>query len=343
MWFVTRQSFIETPDGIRSLFTTAQNYRAGTIWVYQGSLVVEPDAIVEILPNQVQFIEQTTRQQWVVDSGTPNQIVLVDHGLAQDDQIVLFSTETMPEGLVHGGVYYVLLVDQDHFQVSLVASGPAVVFTDSGSGDFWLASQSAPVYESGALWYNAFLENGTASQVLADGLWVQDDFIELFYLTPEQFGMPEDPPELFEQRVAYALHSASIMVRVYLSRNNCIDFYTDAKSPTPQNVERTEMFRYVEGVLAFKMLFEEPGVIGKGPVAEHIEKYTDAIQITKRYQAYGAQKFTSIIKMDYDKIFEMFLSGFISSSITTLPYVKSKYVSREGSVYSSPDYGRIEY
>ncbi len=332
MWFLAQQSFMEAVDGVRSLFTTAQNYVEGKIWIYQGNFVVEPDDFFQITPNLIRFMDINTADSWELDPGNPETILLSEHGFSDDDELFFWSTEQLPDGLLQGISYFVKVVDDHRFQVAASVGGDAIPIVN-GDGEHWLAFPVAPDPQNGSLWYNAYIAEGATSAVLADGLWIQDDFITLFNITPETFGFSSDAeaaaapePGPFAKRVAYSLHAASVLVRAYLATHDASDMYADAKSLTPMDVTRTEMFRYIEALLTFKMLLEEPGVIGKGPISEHIEKFTDAIQITKRYQSYGANKITTIIKQESQVILETFLSQFVTQIgvLTPLPYMVSK-------------------
>lgn len=322
MWYVTNQRFLETPDGDRAKFTTSQNYVEGMITMYQGGVRIEPESILELPPNQVYF-RQRDHFTWTIDVAA-DTLLSADHGLVADDRITVWSTAELPNGLAKGGEYYVVYVDEHRFQVATTAGGSVVPFDElTGTGTFYWAQPDPPLYESGGLVYDAYIELGAApTDIIADGLWDQDQFIELFNLTKEQFGFSTE--ESFSNRMGYALHAASVLLRSYLRVNNALDMYTDAKSLTPTDVERTEVFRYVEMLLTFKSVLEEPGVIGRGPVAEHIEKFTSAVQITKRYAAYGSNKNTSVLKITATEILDMFVGPYLYTEeaglgLTTMP------------------------
>jgi hypothetical protein len=78
MIFVTRQTFVETVDGSRTLFTTRQNYLSGSFLCAQGSVLIDPSVYTEVLPNQIQFTEAPLSENgmlwynaFVIETGIP--------------------------------------------------------------------------------------------------------------------------------------------------------------------------------------------------------------------------------------------------------------------------------
>ncbi len=324
MGFVSQENFLEPIDGVRTLFTTSQNYKKGMIWIHQGSLSIVPENFIQILPDKIRFIDGSTTKIITVDQTSPNTLFLEQHGFPENCKVVLWSLGVEPEGILRGSEYYITPIDVNRFTISLSESGEPETFTDTGSGDLCLAQATAPTESSGTLYYSAFTEDFFNADAITSGLWGVDTFITIFKITPATLGYNDTEIACFTDRIVYILNSASALVYAYLFKNNYIEYYADAKLPQPQHENIANLLRYCEGLLALKILLEEPGVVGKGPISEHIEKFTDAIQITKRYQAYGANKITTIIKKDAFTILDMFLLGYVVKQTTTIPMTLSK-------------------
>lgn len=323
MLFVSNQKFKETPDTLTSVFTTQQNYQTGTLWIFQGNLVVESKNFIECPPNQIHFIDSNTQKNLIHPSVvSENTFELNNHGYNENNRIVVFGN-VMPEGILKTLIYYVHVVDENNFQVSLIESGDIVQFISNGDEILSSASPYFPDPETGSLWYNAFVDNFTPASILVEGLWSHDVFCSLFQITRDVLDFTDDT--LFVNRINFTLHSASTIVRSYLLKHECLEYYADAKLDVPNNKERSDILVYVEGLIALKILFEEPGTPGRGPATERIEKFTDAVQITERYQGYGSDGNTTIFKKSSHEILSLFLDQFLLDvNVIRTPYVLSE-------------------
>jgi hypothetical protein len=115
--WVYHQSFAELPDSSETDFTTAAAYVAGYIAVFQGNLRFPATDFFEISTTQIRFIDPTTRAAFTADAST-NFLTSTGHGRSDDDIVTLYSTTTLPAGLVTTTKYYVINKTDDTFQIS---------------------------------------------------------------------------------------------------------------------------------------------------------------------------------------------------------------------------------
>lgn len=86
-----------------------------------------------IVGQPIQFVR-------TVVAGPPQEIYLTanDHGLSDDDLVVLESTVTLPAGLYPETVYYVVDSDQNTFKLALSQGGTPVSITSNGTGNHYV-------------------------------------------------------------------------------------------------------------------------------------------------------------------------------------------------------------
>jgi hypothetical protein len=78
-----------------------------------------------------------------ISQGAPAIFNLNNHGLRDDDKIKLFTTGTLPDGLITGQVYYAQVLDANRFTVSLEPGGISATASSAGSGTHSFREQAA--------------------------------------------------------------------------------------------------------------------------------------------------------------------------------------------------------
>jgi hypothetical protein len=94
---------------------------------------------------------------------------LVAHGLADDAQVRLSTTDVLPAPFVEDIYYYVVNVTTDTFQLSLTLGGSAVNILDSGSGTHHATKRGIPSDLTGhefSSWVKADVEDPDSPLVL---------------------------------------------------------------------------------------------------------------------------------------------------------------------------------
>ena len=74
-----------------------------------------------------------TGTDFTADAGT-DVLTATSHGLSDNDQVILSSTNTLPAGLSVNTIYYVISATTNTFQLSTTEGGSAVDITDTGTG-----------------------------------------------------------------------------------------------------------------------------------------------------------------------------------------------------------------
>lgn len=70
----------------------------------------------------------------ILSMGSPGQLLWPSHGLSTGDQVVLYTTGSLPTGLSPYGVYWVTVVDANTLELSTSNGGALINFTGSQSG-----------------------------------------------------------------------------------------------------------------------------------------------------------------------------------------------------------------
>lgn len=268
------QQFVESVDGSRTVFTAQAAFTAGTVQVYQGNLPLTPLAYREISTLKVRTMEPSSHQTWTVHT-VDDTIYCAGHGLQEDDPLVVWSTVTLPTGLLQTGIYYVLAGGGTNtFQIAASPGGDAIEFTDAGAdGTLYLATPLAPISADGLLWYTAeTLVTETIDPATVVGFW-----------------------ELSAWQAQYAPEASLAMVRDVLTDANAdvVDYVTEAfyaLAETEQPPYR--LFRRVIGELAFFFISRRPGTVQQ--VSSAKKEYGDGVK--KMSQSYSVQT-SSLMKL----------------------------------------------
>jgi hypothetical protein len=167
--FATRQLFQETPDGIRSLFSTRYPFVAGTVLCAQGSVLLDTQSYAEIAGQFVRFVDPATRHAWTMT--LPGVCDASEHGLALNQIIVLGSSGALPGSLAAEVVYYAIPLTADTFAVAATAGGAALTFDVLTTETLWYATPAAPQVADGTLWCNLEYTIGATPDVFHVGVW----------------------------------------------------------------------------------------------------------------------------------------------------------------------------
>lgn len=117
------------------------NVKATPVLVFRNSTRIETLEVQN--PNTTQMWLQILNCASLADAklnvtftatAATDLITSTAHGLVNNRRIHLFTTGTLPAGLLTDTSYYVVNVTTDTFQVSLTPGGTAVDITDTGSG-----------------------------------------------------------------------------------------------------------------------------------------------------------------------------------------------------------------
>lgn len=100
---------------------------------------VFPNILVEYGDNKNALIAITTELKQFTANATTDVITLDNpsHSFANDDQIALYTTDTLPAPLSDAVTYYVINSSANTFKVSLTSGGAAIDITDTGTGSHY--------------------------------------------------------------------------------------------------------------------------------------------------------------------------------------------------------------
>jgi hypothetical protein len=93
-----------------------------------------PDVIPSLVVTTVVYILADADGICTISNGSPCIVSIGSHGLADDQEILFQTSETLPAPLVAGTHYFVAAIDAGTFNISATAPGANINTTNAGSG-----------------------------------------------------------------------------------------------------------------------------------------------------------------------------------------------------------------
>jgi hypothetical protein len=300
MGFLSGQSFLESIDDTRTVYTCQQQFEYDSVEVFQDSLALLPNAYNEIDTLRIRFLDPLSHQVWTY-SATANTMDCAGHGLADGTEIMLWSSVRggLPTGLLRTRVYYVVNGTPDTFQVALTVGGSAVVFPQTSSGILYLAETEAPLAANGILHYNCVTLDSAIEGSTTIGFWTINDF-ELQYADGTALATIQD-----------VLHDADDMIQTYTTATS---YATALTGVTPY-----WLFRRVQGELAFRLLSNRPNAVRQ--VSSSEKEYADNVKRLKQTYVKGI---STLVKLSLQDILSQLIE--YKKPETTTDSIASAYL-----------------
>lgn len=301
-----RLSPIEQADGIRAIFTLPEPCAANSLIPFLNDVQQSNTSVRSLSPLHIAHVTGVTEDALWNTNGT---LYAPGHAFTTG-ALVAMQSETLPSPLTPIDAYVLDVVDVDTVAIHNLTpyspeTAPACVLIELD-----------PVLSNVVIEYAANRDQSP--------LWTADAYIRFFSVTPTTVRVPDDAE--LREKVQTCLVFATNYVREYLRFHAASQQLLDAITECVYDGSAMPVVKYAIGLIATKLLLEEQTALDAGIVTERIEKLTTAIQVTNRYQGYGADNITSIFKQSIQDILNLLLRECIAgTSIVqrTLPMMRS--------------------